>query len=57
MNFAYSGKVAINTNNVQSLMVGAAFLQLPRVRNACADFLKKRYFLNEFVLPDLLLIY
>lgn len=43
VNFAYSGRVTINTNNVQSLMVGAAFLQLPRVRNACADFLKKRF--------------
>ncbi|XP_073998112.1 kelch like family member 18 [Rhodnius prolixus] len=43
VNFAYSGRVTINTNNVQSLMVGASFLQLPRVRNACADFLKKRF--------------
>uniref|UniRef100_A0A1B6DBJ8 Kelch-like protein diablo n=1 Tax=Clastoptera arizonana TaxID=38151 RepID=A0A1B6DBJ8_9HEMI len=42
-NFAYSGRVTINTNNVQSLMVGASFLQLPKVRNACADFLKKRF--------------
>uniref|UniRef100_A0A0K8TE04 Kelch-like protein diablo n=1 Tax=Lygus hesperus TaxID=30085 RepID=A0A0K8TE04_LYGHE len=43
VNFAYSGRITINTYNVQSLMVGASFLQLPRVRNACADFLKKRF--------------
>ncbi|XP_014240962.1 kelch-like protein 18 isoform X2 [Cimex lectularius] len=43
VNFAYSGKVTINTNNVQNLMVGASFLQLMKVRNACADFLKRRF--------------
>uniref|UniRef100_A0A1B6L363 Kelch-like protein diablo n=1 Tax=Graphocephala atropunctata TaxID=36148 RepID=A0A1B6L363_9HEMI len=43
VNFAYSGRVTINTSNVQSLMVGASFLSLPKVRNACADFLKKRF--------------
>lgn len=43
INFAYTGRVAININNVQSLMFGASFLQLPRVKNACADFLKNRF--------------
>ncbi|BES98887.1 BACK [Nesidiocoris tenuis] len=43
VNFAYSGRITITTNNVQCMMVGASFLQLPRVRNACADFLKKRF--------------
>ena len=42
INFAYSGKVSISTNNVQSLMMGASFLQLARVRDACAEFLMAR---------------
>ncbi len=42
INFAYSGKVSISTQNVQSLMMGASFLQLGRVRDACAEFLRKR---------------
>ncbi|XP_026466125.1 kelch-like protein 18 [Ctenocephalides felis] len=43
INFAYSGKVTISNRNVQSLMVGASFLQLTKVRDACADFLKMRF--------------
>ncbi|XP_043268337.1 kelch-like protein 18 isoform X2 [Venturia canescens] len=43
INFAYSGKVTLNNDNVQSMMVGASFLQLHKVRDACADFLKKRF--------------
>ncbi|XP_037945290.1 kelch-like protein 18 [Teleopsis dalmanni] len=39
INYAYSGQVRIDIQNVQSLMVGASFLQLTKVRNACADFL------------------
>ncbi|GFR31191.1 kelch-like protein 18 [Trichonephila clavata] len=42
INFAYSGKVVINTSNVQSLLVGASFLQVDKVRDACCDFMKKR---------------
>ncbi|XP_069998111.1 kelch-like protein 18 [Penaeus vannamei] len=42
INFAYSGKVKIDGANVQSLLVGASFLQLSKVREACADFLKLR---------------
>ena len=42
INFAYSGRVIIDTNNVQSLMVGASFLQLQKVRDACTDFIKRR---------------
>ena len=42
INFAYSGKVKIDSSNVQSLLVGASFLQLAKVREACADFLKHR---------------
>lgn len=42
IDFAYSGKIRINTINVQSLLVGASFLQLNKVREACCEFLKKR---------------
>ena len=43
INFAYSGMVKIDNQNVQCLMVGAAFLQLNKVRDACADFLISRF--------------
>ena len=42
INFAYSGKVTISSSNVQSLMMGASFLQLSIVRDACAEFLMTR---------------
>ena len=42
INFAYSGKINITVHNVQSLMMGASFLQLSRVRDACAEFLTNR---------------
>lgn len=42
INFAYSGKVNITATNVQSLLVGASFLQLLKVREACSEFLVKR---------------
>jgi len=42
INYAYTGKIVISTNNVQNLMMGASFLQLTRVRDACAEFLQMR---------------
>lgn len=42
INFAYSGTVKIDNQNVQGLMVGASFLQLNKVRDACAEFLISR---------------
>jgi len=42
VNFAYTGRVTVSTSNVQNLMVGASFLQLTKVRDACADFLQHR---------------
>ena len=42
INFSYSGKLTISTSNVQSLMMTASFLQLSRVRDACAEFLMAR---------------
>nr|CAD7263904.1 unnamed protein product [Timema shepardi] len=47
INFAYSGRVIIDSDNVQSLMVGASFLQLHKVRDACAEFLNKRFHPNN----------
>jgi len=42
VNFAYTGRVSISTTNVQNLMLGASFLQLSKVRDACAEFLQER---------------
>lgn len=42
INFAYQGEVVITLANVQSLLVGASYLQLSKVRDACCDFLKAR---------------
>ena len=42
INFAYSGRVTISLHNVQSLMLASSFLQLNRVRDACAEFLMTR---------------
>lgn len=47
INFAYSGRISINVNNVQSLLIGASFLQLKWVRNACATFIKERFHQNN----------
>lgn len=43
INFVYSGRVHLDRNNVQSIMMGASFLQLVKVKEACATFLLKRY--------------
>lgn len=42
INFAYSGKVTLDPSNVQSIMIGASFLQLLKVRDACASYLLQR---------------
>lgn len=42
INFAYSGSIRIDTNNCQSIMIGASFLQLIKVRDACAQFLVQK---------------
>lgn len=39
INFVYSGTIRIDTHNVQSLMLGASFLQLNKLLDACANFL------------------
>lgn len=40
VNFAYTGRVSISTSNVQNLMLGAFYLQLSKVGEACAEFLQ-----------------
>ncbi|XP_042899946.1 kelch-like protein 18 isoform X2 [Parasteatoda tepidariorum] len=47
IDFAYSGKIYINSRNVQSVLVGASFLQLHKVRDACCEFMKKRLHPNN----------
>ncbi|GJQ72025.1 hypothetical protein Trydic_g3127 [Trypoxylus dichotomus] len=42
INFAYSGRVVLDKSNVQSIMIGASFLQLNKVRDACANYLLQR---------------
>uniref|UniRef100_H2T9S7 Kelch-like family member 18 n=1 Tax=Takifugu rubripes TaxID=31033 RepID=H2T9S7_TAKRU len=42
INFAYSGHVAIDQQNVQSLLMGSSFLQLQNVKDACCSFLQER---------------
>ena len=42
VNYAYNGRVQLDINNVQSILVGANFLQLGVVKEACCEFLKNR---------------
>uniref|UniRef100_A0A8C4Q2Y6 Kelch-like family member 18 n=1 Tax=Eptatretus burgeri TaxID=7764 RepID=A0A8C4Q2Y6_EPTBU len=42
INFAYNGRLAIDRHNVQALLVGASFLQLQNVKDACCHYLKER---------------
>lgn len=65
INFAYSGVVKIDNANVQGLMIGASFLQLTQVRDACANFmiakcsphnvLGIRHFADSLGCPDLVM--
>lgn len=43
INFAYSGRVTLTNDNVQSIMVGASYVQLHKVKDACADFLRRHF--------------
>ena len=47
LEFAYTGQIVINTSNVQSLLIGASFLQLFGVRDACCEYLKIRLHANN----------
>ena len=39
INYAYCGSININKNNAQSLLAASSMLQLPDIKNACADFM------------------
>ncbi|NXK20684.1 KLH18 protein, partial [Arenaria interpres] len=41
INFAYNGHLAIDQQNVQSLLMGASFLQLQNIKDACCTFLRE----------------
>ncbi|NWI18575.1 KLH18 protein, partial [Crypturellus soui] len=41
INFAYNGHLAIDQQNVQSLLMGASFLQLQNIKDACCAFLRE----------------
>lgn len=43
INFAYNGHLAIDQQNVQSLLMGASFLQLQNIKDACCSFLRERW--------------
>ncbi|KAG9467960.1 hypothetical protein GDO78_013959 [Eleutherodactylus coqui] len=47
INFAYNGHLAIDQQNVQSLLMGASFLQLQNIKDACCSFLKERDLVDE----------
>ena len=42
VDFAYSGHISININNVESLLLAANMLQVSKVVTACCDFLTKQ---------------
>lgn len=43
INYAYSGKIMLTNENVQSIMVGASYLALHKVKDICAEFLQTRF--------------
>ncbi|NXO45019.1 KLH18 protein, partial [Locustella ochotensis] len=47
INFAYNGHLAIDQQNVQSLLMGASFLQLQNIKDACCTFLRERGFRGD----------
>lgn len=42
LRYAYTGSITINSHNVQSILIGASFLALVNVQQACADYLRIR---------------
>ncbi|KAI1242508.1 hypothetical protein IHE44_0000037 [Lamprotornis superbus] len=49
INFAYNGHLAIDQQNVQSLLMGASFLQLQNIKDACCTFLRESFIHQHFV--------
>lgn len=42
INYSYNGKITINNENVQLLLIGANFFHLKNIKNACCEYVKKR---------------
>lgn len=42
INYSYNGKITINNENVQSLLIAANFFHLRSIKHACCEFVKKR---------------
>ncbi|KAK0041311.1 kelch-like protein 18 [Biomphalaria pfeifferi] len=42
VNFAYTGRIVIDLNNVQSLLIVAGFLHMQAVKDACTSYLKSK---------------
>lgn len=42
IDFAYTGKLDINTDNVQALMYASSLFQLSNLQQACSDFLQRQ---------------
>lgn len=42
INFAYSGTIKIDDDNVQDVLTAANYLQLNKVRDVCVQFLISR---------------
>uniref|UniRef100_H2Y9X1 BTB domain-containing protein n=1 Tax=Ciona savignyi TaxID=51511 RepID=H2Y9X1_CIOSA len=47
INYAYTGKITVNVETVQSVMIGANFLQLQVVKDFCANFMKSHLHPNN----------
>ena len=47
INYAYTGRISVNNTTVQTIMVGANFLQLDVVKDFCCEFLKKQLHPNN----------
>nr|XP_026691235.1 kelch-like protein 18 [Ciona intestinalis] len=47
INYAYTGKITVNVETVQSIMIGANFLQLQVVKEFCANFIKSHLHPNN----------
>lgn len=49
IDFCYFGQLDINASNVESLLLGASFLQMQKVSDACCEYIKKNlHFSNVF---------
>ena len=47
INYSYNGKICINNENVQALLIGANFFLLKNIKYACVEFIKKRLSIQD----------